>query len=124
MSHENGIVFSITRELPYYVDITDYNQIVEHLECTFFTVAYRTIGNRHYTIYCDDVGLLKEHPVITYFGSDNDILVGNIIVAGYPMPDGTTAPLSKEDMYNILSHAVPCWNTKDGTMYPVLMNNK
>ena len=89
------------------VDITNWKQILNHLECQVFDVCTRQIGadpNRIYDIYVDDMGLFKDHPKVSAWGvHDHSTLVGTILVS-LTDKHGDMKSLTQNDIDYILSN--------------------
>ena len=89
------------------VDITNWKQILKHLECQVFDVCTRQIGSdptRIYDIYVDDMGLFKDKPKVSAWGAhDHSTLVGTILVS---LTDnhGDMKSLTQNDIDYILSN--------------------
>ena len=76
----------------------------EQLSCKVFDVAKRKVGDVYYDIYCDDMGLLKEDPVVSAIDQDGKpMLVGNLLLANHD-DHGRTTSLSLKDVENIYRH--------------------
>lgn len=77
------------------------------LECHTFDIVRRQIGGKYYDIFCDDIGLYMEKPVVSAVDTDGKpMLVGNLIFANHDS-QGNTTDLSDEDIVQIFAHAVP-----------------
>ena len=89
------------------VDITNWKQILKHLECQVFDVCTRQIGtdpDRIYDIYVDDMGLFKSHPKVSAWGADDhSTLVGTILVS-LTDSHGDMKSLTQNDIDYILSN--------------------
>lgn len=89
------------------VDITNWKQILTHLECKSFTVCTRQIGSdpdRIYDIYIDNMGLFKDQPKVSAVGiSDRSTLVGTILIS-LTDEHGDMKSLTQEDIDYILSN--------------------
>ena len=88
-------------------DCEDLDDFYAELECHTFDIARRRIGKNYYDIFCDDIGLYREKPVISAVNADGEpMLVGNLIFANHD-GQGNTTDLSDEDIVQICAHAVP-----------------
>ena len=77
----------------------------DKLECDCFDIASRKVGTegRRYDIFVDDVGLLKENPIISAIDSHfRPALVGNLVFANHDN-EGNTTSLSDDDIKYIKS---------------------
>ena len=83
-------------------ELDDY--FYKELDCNIFDVAVRKVGDVRYDIFCDDMGLLKEDPVVSAIDQNGKpMLVGNLLLANHD-DQGRTASLSLEAVENIYRH--------------------
>lgn len=89
------------------------NDFYEQLECDTFDIATRQVGGKYFDIFCDDIGLFRENPVVSAVDKDGKpMLVGHLIFANHD-DHGETTSLTDEDLILICSHAAP-YSTSDG----------
>lgn len=95
LSHELAVV---------YIDTLD--DIYKAINATVFDIADRQIGdkpNKVYSIYCDDEGLFKEDAYLAAFGSPENLIVGDILIAKHDA-QGEMIDLTTEDIDYIGKH--------------------
>lgn len=87
-----------------YIDTLD--DIYKAINARCFDIASRQIGTKSdkiYDIYCDDEGLLKENAYLAAFGSPENLLVGDILIAKHDS-QGEMIDLTTEDIDYIGKH--------------------
>jgi hypothetical protein len=88
------------------VDITNYKDFYTLINCTCFDVAHRQIGHEksYYDIFVDDMGLLKNRPIISAVDGNCDMmLVGNLVITKTDA-EGEQMDLSDNDIQYIRHH--------------------
>ena len=86
------------------IDSDELEDFYKELDCHIFDVAVRKVGDVRYDIFCDDIGLLKEDPVVSAIDQDGKpMLVGNLLLANHD-DQGRTTSLSLDDVENIYRH--------------------
>lgn len=88
------------------VYIQTLDDIYEAIDATCFDIASRQIGDKTdkiYDIYCDDNGLLKDNAYLAAFGSPENLLVGDILIARHDS-QGEMIDLTTEDIDYIGKH--------------------
>ena len=87
-----------------YIDTLD--DIYKAINASCFRIANRQIGTKSdkiYAIYCDDEGLLKDNAYLAAFGSPENLLVGDILIAKHDSR-GEMIDLTTEDIDYIGKH--------------------
>lgn len=76
-----GLLFDVKTEKFTEVDVKDFHEYYDLLDCRCIDICRRKIGGRYFEIVLDDEGLLKENPVISAINPmDNEcVLVGNLV---------------------------------------------
>lgn len=86
-----------------------------------FDIARRVIGGKPYDIFIDDMGLLKENPIVSAVdGSLTPMLVGNLVFANHD-GSGNTVSLTDEDMVHIASCIGKAYSQARPDGYKILM---
>lgn len=86
------------------------------IDADFFDIARRKIGNKTYTIVCDDEGLLKDRRITAInMGYSEDLLVGSLFICNELGPE--LASLLDVDINKIMQSIR--YNSFDGS--PVLL---
>ena len=92
------------RDHVYVAECKGIDDYYKHLECDCFDIANRKVGNKRFDIFCDDVGLYDENPIVSAISSSQEpMLVGNLIFANHDS-EGNTVGLSDEDIDEIMSN--------------------
>ncbi len=87
------------------VDVEELSDYYKYLECDYFDIATRKIGEKYYDIFCDDEGMFREDAITSAIGPDGStMLVGNLIFANHD-GEGNTTSLTREDVVNIVNNA-------------------
>lgn len=69
------------------------------LKCHTIDMVRRSIAGHHFTIVCDDEGLMIDDPIPTAVFADGSIaLYGNIMIEGLPDSCGNSTGLSDKDI--------------------------
>ncbi len=103
-------------------DCNDLDDYYRELGSDIFDIARRKINGRMFDIFCDDIGLFRENPIVSAVSSKGEpMLVGNLIFANHDA-EGNTTSLSDEDILHILSNIGQAFRCGDDTGYSILMN--
>lgn len=93
------------------------------LNCSCIDIVDRTIGasEKHFTIVCDDEGLLKTAPCISAV-SDlcEPMLVGNLFITDFDHDTGELTSLSEQDLEYVLDHIIFTVSTRRNIPFPLL----
>lgn len=91
------------------------------LNCEAFDIATRKIGEKYFDIFCDDIGLFREDPVVTAVDTaGKPMLVGNLIFANHD-GQGNTVSLSQEDVDMIVSQMRTALDFHSGKLFNVVI---
>lgn len=106
-----------TREVEISDDITT---IYRELGCDVFDIANRKIGDRRFDIFCDDIGLFRDEPIVSAINADDfsPMLVGNLLFANHDS-EGRTVGLTDEDVAMIRSNIAMVVSSKRGDPWMV-----
>ncbi len=78
----------------------------KELDADPFDIAVRKIGGHPYDIFCDDIGLWREQPIVSAVGPNGEpMLVGNLVFANHNQA-GETTDLSDDDINRIVANIV------------------
>ena len=108
---------------PEVIDIKhELNEFYKLIDCRYIDITYRKMRGKTYAVVCDDEGLLKDKPIISFltvhpFGRNLD-LVGNIVIANIKEDDLDDLP--DEDVTNIMRSRVK-YGRYVSDVHPVLM---
>lgn len=109
------------------VEISDFTDFYKYIGRSAFDVAGRYIGdeNRWYDIFVDDIGMLKENPIISAINVTEIMLVGNLVITK-TAENGEQLPLSDDDIKYLYKYIRTGYKrTEDGIYtYPVLVDVK
>lgn len=98
------LVLNVKADNVYEAEVNDIEDFHKHLDSDIFDIAVRKIGNQHYDIFVDDIGLFREEVIVSAVGDNNEpMLVGNLIFANHDS-EGNTTSLSDDDVLNILDN--------------------
>lgn len=76
------------------------------LDADPFDIAVRKIGGQSYDIFCDDIGMWREQPIVSAIGPNGEpMLVGNLVFANHNQA-GETTDLSDDDINRIIANMV------------------
>lgn len=77
----------------------DINTIYRELGCDMFDIANRKIGDRRFDIFCDDIGLFRDKPIVSAINANDlsPMLVGNLLFANHDS-EGRTVGLTDQDV--------------------------
>lgn len=93
------------------------------LNCSCIDIVDRTIGasEKHFTIVCDDEGLLKTAPCISAV-SDlcEPMLVGNLFITDFDHDTGNLASLSEQELEYVLDHVIFTVSSHRNIPFPLL----
>ena len=94
-------------------ECNELSDFYRELGVDIFDIAVRKIGGRYYDIFCDDMGLYRETPIVSAINNqDEPMLVGNLVFANHN-DRGETTSLSDEDV-NIIAGEMFVAVTSDG----------
>ncbi len=85
------------------LSVLDFESTLENyyslLKCHTIDMVRRSIAGQHFTIVCDDEGLMIDDPIPTAVYADGSIaFCGNIMIEGMPDNCGNSTGLSDEDI--------------------------
>lgn len=83
--------------------------IYECLGCDIIDIARRSIGGQPYCFVVDDMGLLRDDPIVTaYSRSREPMLVGNLLITNekHTPEGGDLADLTDIDVKHIMKHVL------------------
>ena len=91
------------------------------LNCRCFDIVSRKVGNTYFDIYCDDEGLLVDHPRVSAIDSaTHPMLFGNLIFT-HGNDEGETVGITDEDVKTIMDNVYMVIDRTHGTSHPVVM---
>lgn len=93
------------------------------LNCSCIDIVERTIGasEKHFTIVCDDEGLLKEAPCISAISDHGEpMLVGSLFITDLDHNTGDLASLPEHELEHVLDHIVFATSARRNTPFPLL----
>ena len=94
-------------------ECSELDDFYRELKATIFDIATRKIGGKYFDIFCDDMGLYREKPIVSAVDSkDEPMLVGNLIFANHN-DKGETTSLTDEDV-QLISQNIFVAVTSDG----------
>ncbi len=86
-----------------------------------WTVAYRSFSGIDCVVYLDDLGLLRENPVVTAVARDfSSVLVGNLLIGreGY---GGEDESISEDDFHILTNNIITLYQSEaDGFKSPLM----
>ncbi len=89
-----------------------------HLKCHTIDMVRRSIAGHHFSIVCDDEGLMIDAPIPTAVYADGSIaFCGNIMIEGMPDSCGNSTGLSDEDIIWIMKNIEELSFSFDGKSY-------
>lgn len=108
-------------KLPEIKDIEDDLKVFYKLiDCRCVDMVYRAIGDKVFTVICDDEGLFEENPIISAIDEKlNPMFVGNLIISNHD-DEGYLTGLSKDDINLILQQTKLCFVGEHRTPYTIL----
>ena len=124
MNKIKGILIDVLNEQVKVVTIEDeLAEFYKILDCHTIDIVRRKIGNKWYTIVCDDEGLIRDNPKISAINNLGKIaLVGNLFICNDKQDDDGTDldDLSAEDIKYLMQriHQMCTYQYPDG--YPML----
>ena len=85
--------------------VDDLDVFYAEINCRCIDIVFRTIGDRTYSIMCDDEGLFKEMPIISAVNSKTfeRMFVGNLMIFN-DNDEGDLEGLSDDDIDYIMQH--------------------
>lgn len=91
------------------------------LNADLFDIAKRKIGGKYYDIFCDDIGLWRDNPVVSAIDSNmKPMLVGNLVFANHDST-GETTSLTEEDVERIVHNLYLVKSAGDDKEHMVIM---
>ena len=94
----------------YEVECKKLEDYYKHLGCDCFDITSRKIGNKAFDIFCDDIGLFKDKPIVSAVDKAlRPALVGNLIFANHDNMGNTTS-LSDEDIELIMDEKITAFD--------------
>lgn len=121
MNKVRGFLIDVEKSNPYIAEVDgSLESYYTILNCDTFDIASRKIGEHIYDIYCDDEGLLKDHPLVSAISSDrHPMLVGNLFITKTD-EEGNTISLTDEEIDEVKRHLTPIFDDS-GKYYPCLI---
>lgn len=93
------------------------------LHCTCIDIVSLTIGGskKHFSIVCDDEGLLKDNPCISAVSDLGEpMLVGNLFITGFVPGTGELVSLSDKELSYVLDHIIFAVSSRRNAPFPLL----
>lgn len=108
---------------PEVIDIkNELSEFYKLIDCRHIDITYRKMRGKTYAVVCDDEGLLKEKPIVSFLTvhpfERNLDLVGNIVIANIKEDD--LDDLTDEDVENIMRSKAR-YGRYVSDVHPVLM---
>ena len=118
-----ALLIKVTDEEPTVSFVTvnrdDYKAINDMLEIDIMDIVTRKIGEKYFTIICDDEGLLKDSPIVSAVDKNAKAhLVGNLLICK-TTNYGNLKSLTEDDVYYIADYLGRYYTDKKAI--PVLM---
>ena len=103
------------------VQCSELDDFYRELDADVFDIASRKIGGKYYDIFCDDMGLYREDPVISAISPKMEpMLVGNLVFANHD-DAGETTSLTEDDMDRIVHNLFLIRQVGDDKEHMVVM---
>ena len=111
------LVLDVNNQKIYEAECVELEDFYKHLDSGCFDIVNREIGGVRYDIFCDDVGLFREDPIVSAVDRDTYAprLVGNLVFANHD-DQGETTSLSNDDVIRILSQITHGIDPRDGSV--------
>lgn len=117
-----GVLLDVQNSKVEKIEIEDsLDEFYRILNCSLVDMPVRKIGNKYFTIICDDEGLFAEDYKISAtdnFGQPQ--LVGNLFIVSAENVDGELQSLTNDDADYILEHVLTIFTRKHPEGYPAL----
>lgn len=116
-----GLLFDTNTQDFTEIDVKDWHEYHDLLNCRCIDVCRRKIGNKYFEIVLDDEGLLKDNPVLSASNPfDREcLLVGNLIFYGGVDSEGDFTPITDDGVKTIKDN-VMLGTFKDGTVRKII----
>lgn len=99
----------------YGIEVEFSNSLKEYYDvigCDCIEIIERSIGNRPFSLVCDEEGLLKSDPIPCCVNAyDREIIYGNVLVTGLTDEEGNLTSLTDEDVQLILNNTMRVFTT-------------